>query len=453
AGLGAARGRHLLRAFRHANYRLFFAGQLVSLVGTFLSQVAIAWVVYSVYHSPAALGVVLFCGQIPLLVVSPFAGVFADRVNRQRLLVVTQALSALQSAALGYLAFTGGLDLTAVALLALAQGLINAFDMPARQAFLTEMVTDPADLPNAIALNSTMVHAARLVGPAAGGLLLAAVGAGWCFSIDAASYVAVIGSLLLMRVTPRTRKPSGKGVLHDLYEGLAYAWGNRPMRALLLLMATLSLAGMPALSTLVPVFAEHFAGGDDRAGSAVLGFLMAASGAGALCGAVQLAGRRSVVGLGGVICLASVAFGAGLVAFSFAQTLWVGLLVIPVCGWAMLMNFASANTLLQTLSDEDKRGRVMSLFTIAFLGVAPLGNLLAGRIAGWVSQAHGGGQAGNLSGAAITLRLCGGVCVAAGLVFLAKLPALRRAVRPVYERMGIIPPREVRPLATSGEGP
>lgn len=433
----------MFRAFRHRNYRLFFSGQLVSLVGTFLSQVATAFVVYHLTRNVAAIGLVLFCGQIPLLVVSPFAGVFVDRTGRRNLLVLTQALSAAQSAALALLAFSGNLTVPGIALLALAQGLINAFDMPARQAFLSEMVTDHQDLPNAIALNSTMVHLARLIGPAAGGLLLDAVGVGWCFMIDAFSYVAVIVSLLLIRVQPRPARPTGRSVLFDLKEGFLYAWRSRPMRALLLLMATLSFAGMPALSTLVPVYADHFATarGNADAGGTVLGVLMASSGLGALVGAVQLARRRSVVGLGGVIAAAAVLLGAALAAFSFAPSLLVALAVIPFCGWAILMTFASANTLLQTLSDEDKRGRVMSLFTIAFLGVAPIGNLLVGQSARLFADVHAPGDTfDNLAGAASTLRICGGICVAAALVFIWRLPSLRRTMRPIYQRRGLLPP-------------
>jgi MFS family permease len=330
----------------------------------------------------------------------------------------------------------------AIALLAVAQGIINALDLPARQAFLTEMVTDRADLANAIALNSTMVHTARMIGPALAGLLIYWVGPGWCFMLDGASYLAVIASLLAMRVSRRAPNPTRHGVLRELRDGLAYAWNHRPIRALLLLMALLSLAGMPALATLVPIFAEEFAtmtGSPDR-GSQFLGFMMAASGLGALVGAVQLARRRSIVGLGRVISTAAVVFGAALVAFSFSRSLWVSLLIIPVAGWAMLMNFASANTLLQTLADEDKRGRVMSLFTVAFIGVAPFGNLAAGWLAGHLGGLHAPGPAGNLHGAAVTLRVAGGICLAAAAVFLWKLPSIRKHARVIYEQKGLIPP-------------
>ena len=445
----------MLRAFAHRNYRLFFAGQLVSLCGTFLATVAVSWLVYHDTQDPRWLGYVGFAGQLPLLLVTPLAGVIVDRTDRRRLLVLTQVLSMVQSAALGGLYLAGMLSPQIIALLAFAQGMINAFDMPARQAFLVEIVNDRADLPNAIALNSTMVHAARLVGPALAGLLIYAIGPGYCFLLDAATYLAVIASLLALTITPRALPPKGPGVAHELREGLRYAWGHRPIRALLLLMAVLSLAGMPAFGTLVPIFAHHFAAAEAVTGAAVgtdaaadaaagrdsqyLGFLMAASGLGALIGALQLARRSSVVGLGRVIATAALLFGATLIAFSFARTLWAALLVVPIAGWAMLMNFASANTLLQTLCDERMRGRVMSLFTVAFLGTAPFGNLLAGQLAAWVGAAHGGGRAGDVAGASITLRVAGGVCLAAGLLFVLRLPALRQAVRPIYEQKGILP--------------
>lgn len=456
-GRPPTRGRRMLRAFAHPNYRLFFAGQLVSLCGTFLATVAVVWLVYRLTNDPWWLGVVGFAGQLPMFLVTPFAGVLVDRVDRRRVLVVTQVLSMLQSAALAVLAFSPLIHTNPSAAvwvilgLAAFQGLVNALDMPARQAFLVEMVTDRADLPNAIALNSTMVHAARLVGPALAGLLIYAVGPGWCFLLDAGSYLAVIASLLLMRVTPRARPAEHRGVLHELHEGLAYAWGHRPIRALLLLMAVISLAGMPAFSTLVPVFARHFGGaGRD---SQFLGFLMAASGFGALVGALQLAGRASVVGLGRVICTAGLVFGVALVAFSFSRAMWVAVLVVPLAGWAMLMSFASSNTLLQTLADEDKRGRVMSLFTVAFVGMTPFGNLLAGSLAAWFARRFpvdpflrsldAAAPDANLAGASLTLRVCGVVCLAAAGVFLWRLPDLRRAVRPIYEQKGLIPPAEV----------
>lgn len=435
-----ARAR-MLRAFAHRNYRLFFAGQLVSLCGTFLSTVAIVWLVYHLTGDPWWLGIMGFAGQLPMFLVTPFAGVWVDRIDRRRLLVATQVLSMFQSLAVGGLVLSGVVYQPTVGVvwilaLAVLQGLINAFDMPARQAFLVEMVTDRADLPNAIALNSTMVHAARLVGPALAGFLVYWVGPGWCFLLDGASYLAVIASLLLMKVTPRPAPPPSRGVLHGLREGLVYAWNHRPIRALLLLMAALSVAGMPAFGTLAPVFAHHF--GRDGNDSQYLGLMMASSGLGALVGALQLANRSSVAGLGRVIGYAALLFSASLVAFGFSRSLWVSLAIVPFAGYGMLMTFASSNTLLQTLADEDKRGRVMSLFTVAFIGMAPFGNLLAGGLAAMFARgatAAAGAAPGldaNLVGASMTLWTCGAICLAAAGVFVWRLPSLRRHMREAY---------------------
>ena len=314
----------MLRAFSHRNYRLFFGGQIISLVGTFLTQVATVWLVYDLTGKEWLLGVVGFASQVPMFALSLFAGVWADRLNRQRLLVLTQTLAMIQSFALAYVAWRQPHMATDVVVreiiaLSLIQGLINAFDMPARQAFLVEMVTDRADLANAIALNSTMVHGARLLGPALAGFLIHWVGPSLCFLLDGLSYVAVIAALLAMQITPRQRNLR-RSVLAELKEGFGYVWNFEPIRALLLLMALLSLSGMPAFSVLMPVFAEAFGG---KHGSAqMLGLLMSASGLGALCGAVYLASRRTVVGLGKVIAIAAVVFGLALVGFAYSPSPW-----------------------------------------------------------------------------------------------------------------------------------
>jgi len=433
----------VLRAFRSRNYALFFGGQIVSLVGTFLSQVATAWLVYRLARASdrpdsaaLALGVVGFAGQIPLFVLAPFAGVWIDRLDRRRLLVATQTLAMLQSFALAYLAWTH-ITIPAVIALAFAQGLINAFDIPARQAFLVEIV-DREDLANAIALNSTMVHGARLIGPALAGLLIHEVGEAICFFIDGISYLGVIGALLFIRVLIAPRPPRDTGLLDDLREGSRYVWSFRPIRALLLLMAITSLTGVPTLTILMPIFGDALGGdagvaaaGDD--GARTMGLLMGASGLGALAGAVYLASRRTVVGLGKVIVTAAVVFAAALVAFAFARSLWVALLIMPFAGFGMMANFASANTVLQTLADDDKRGRVMSFFTMAFIGMAPFGNLLAGAMTGWMG--------GGVVGARRTLLLAALVCFLAAVAFALRLPAMRRIVRPIYVEKGII--REV----------
>jgi MFS family permease len=318
--------------------------------------------------------------------------------------------------------------------LAIIQGLVNAFDMPARQAFLVEMVTDRADLANAIALNSTMVHGARLIGPAAAGLIIAAVGESLCFLIDAVSYIAVIAALLAMTVTPRPPRKSGS-VVAELIEGARYVWHFTPIRVLLLLMALLSLTGMPALSTLMPIFGDHFGGGDPHHGAQVFGFLGTASGAGALAGAIYLASRKTVVGLGRIIAIAAGVFGLAVIGFSRSNHLWLSLPILALAGWGMITCFASANTILQTLAEDDKRGRVMSFFSMAFVGMTPFGNLLAGFAASHLTPAAGE----QFLGAARAVLIAGVICVVAALSYARKLPGLREIIRPIYVKKGILP--------------
>jgi MFS family permease len=438
----------MFRALRSRNYRLFFIGQTISLVGTFLTQIATVWLIYRLTGSALLLGAVAFAGQIPLFFLAPFGGVWVDRWNKRRLLVVTQILSGLQSLALALLTLTN-IQVWEVIALAVIQGLINSFDMPGRQAFTVELVEDRADLSNAIALNSTMVHAARFVGPASGGLLIYYFGIGPCFAIDSISYIAVVASLLMMRVKAHQPKERTQTVLQELREGVFYVWNSVPIRVILLLMAVLSLTGIPAYNILMPIFADALAPHSAVAASAppanavasltnnhgaqMLGILQGVSGAGALCCAFYLASRRSVVGLGRVIALAGIALGGSIIAFGSSRHLWLSLLIAPIVGFAMLAVFASANTLLQTLADDDKRGRVMSLFTVAFLGMAPFGNLLAGLIA----THYGGG----IEGASQTVMIAGVIVLVAIAFFAAMLPFIRKLVRPIYVQKGII--REV----------
>jgi MFS family permease len=427
----------ILRAFRHRNYRLFFGGQIVSLVGTFLTQYATIWFVYRLTHSLAMLGTVGFVGQLPLFLLTPFAGVYADRVHRRNFIVLTQALSMFQSLGLAAVAFWFGHrpDVAVPCLfgLAIIQGCINAFDMPARQSFLVEMVTDRADVPNAIALNSTMVHGARIIGPAAAGLVIQVFGESLCFLIDAVSYLAVIAALLAMVVQPIVRRQRA-GVRAELMEGLRYVWDFTPVRTLLIFLAVLSLTGLPAVSILMPVFGDHF-GGHANHGPATYGTLGSASGLGALIGAIWLAGRKSVLGLGRLIAIAVGVFSISLIAFSLSRQLWLSLLIMPFGGWGMITSFASANTIIQTLTDDNKRGRVMSMVAMAFLGMAPFGNLLAGKTAQWLTPLHGD----PLIGASRTLMISGVICLIFTGIYLTQLPAVRRAARPIYVARGIIP--------------
>jgi len=410
----------ITRALRHRNFRLFFSGQSVSLIGTWITRIATSWLVYRLTHSALLLGLVGFCGQIPTLVLAPMAGVLVDRWDRHRILVWTQVLSAVQSLALGVLALTDTITVGWILWLQVVQGLINAFDTPARQAFVVHMVEDRDDLPNAIALNSTMVNGSRIIGPSIGGLIIAAVGEGWCFMIDAASYLAVIASLLAMRLAPLPRRPCGGAMLEELRAGLEYVTRFAPVRTALLLLALVSLMGMP-YTVLMPVIATQTLHG----GAHTLGFLMTASGLGAVGGALYLASRRTVLGLGRVMVFSTIAFGAGLIAFSQARSLWASLLVLPVVGAGMMIEMASTNTILQTMVDERLRGRVMAFYTMAFLGTAPIGSLLAGIVASHV-------------GASPTILLGGVACIAGGIWLALRLRGLREQVRPIYIERGVI---------------
>jgi MFS family permease len=411
-----------LRALRYRNYRLFFGGQIVSLAGTWITTTATSWLVYRLTGSALLLGLVGFSGQFPAFLLGPFAGIFVDRWNRHRLLVATQTISMLQSFALAALTLSGHITVGAIIALNAIQGVVNAFDMPGRQAFLVSMIENREDLGNAIALNSSMVNAARLVGPSIAGLVIAATNEGWCFFIDGVSYLAVIVALLRMRIHGPVRAPATHlGARQQFVEGFRYAFGFKPIRSIILLLALVSLVGVP-YSVLMPVFATNVFHG----GPHTLGFLMTASGAGALLGALWLATRRTVVGLGRVIVFASGAFGAGLIAVALARTLVIAILCLAVAGFGFMVQMASSNTVIQTIVDDEKRGRVMSFYMMAFLGTAPFGSLLAGFLSTHI-------------GAPRTLIVGGVCCVAGALWFAGQLPSIRNAVRPIYVRMGILP--------------
>jgi len=421
------RPRHTLnlqlvaRALRHRNYRLFFSGQGVSLIGTWMTRVATAWLVYRLTHSAFLLGLVSFASQIPILFLGPFAGVWVDRLNRHRVLVITQALSMVESFALAALALGHIITVTEIILLNLFQGAVNAFDMPARQAFVIEMVEDPQDLGNAIALNSSLVNAARLIGPSVAGLLIAAVGEGSCFLIDGFSYLAVIASLLAMKVVRTTTRRKKQSVFAELREGWDYVRGFRPIRSILLLLSLISLVGMP-YTTLMPIFAGNILHG----GAHTLGFLMAAVGVGALAGAIALAARESVLGLGRVLTITAAGFGMSLFFFSASRQLWLSLLLLVVTGFCFMQQMAASNTVLQTIVDDSKRGRVMSFYAMSLQGVAPFGSLIAGAAASRIGAPH-------------TLMIGGALCVAGALLFALELPTIRSLVRPIYIRLGVLP--------------
>jgi MFS family permease len=411
---------HSLRALRHRNFRLFTVGQLISVIGTWMQHVAVWWLVYRLTDSALLLGLVGFVSQLPVFLLAPIAGVAADRWSRHRIILATQLLAMLQAGVLAALVLTGAVTVWHLLVLSAALGAITGFDIPARQSFLLEMVGSRDDLPNAIALNSSVFNAARLVGPAIAGFAIAFAGEGPVIAANAVSYLAVLAALLAMRVAPHEAQLAG-GALRRMREGFAYAWGFPPIRAILLLVAFTSIVAVP-FTVLLPVIATRVLAGDAR----TLGLLMAATGAGALAGALVLAARRSVVGLGRVITAAAVMFGLALVGVALSTWLPLSMLLLVVAGFGMMTQMASCNTVLQTLVDDDKRGRVMSIYGMAFIGLSPVGSLLAGAVA-------------ERFGAPAMLAAGGLACAAAAAAFRLHLPRLRTFVLPVYLRLGIVP--------------
>lgn len=410
----------LLPALRSKNYRLFFAGQGISLIGTWMTQLATIWLVYDLTKSPLMLGVVGFSSQIPSFFLAPFGGVFVDRFSRYRTLIFTQILAMIQSLILAGLALTGVIQISHIIVLSLFQGFINALDAPARQAFVPELVEHREDLANAIAINSTMINGARLIGPAIGGLLIARVGTGYCFLIDGLSYIAVIAALLAMQVKPWKNVVSDGNPLQKVKEGFVYAFSFPPIRSVLLLSALVSFMGLQN-TILVPVMAEQVLKG----GAETLGFLMAASGVGALTGGIYLVTRQTILGIGKLIALAPAILGIGLIAFSLSRFLPLSLFTMLFVGLGTILQIAASNTFLKTIVEDDKRGRLMSLYTMSFLGMIPVGNLLGGLLASHI-------------GASNTLIIDGIACIIGSIVFSRQLPALRKIMRPIYEQKGII---------------
>lgn len=412
---------HAWRALRHRNFRLFFGGQSISLIGTWMTRVATSWLVYRLTKSALLLGTVGFAGQIPTFLLAPIAGVIVDRIDRRKVLVWTQILAMVQSLALAWLTLAHLITIGEVLALSAMQGIINAFDMPGRQSFMVKMVEDRADLSNAIAINSSMVNVARLIGPSLAGVLIAATNEGWCFLVDGISYIAVIASLLMMRVPPNEEQRPTTSMLTQLKEGWTYVAGFVPIRSILMLFALLSLMGWPFM-VLMPVFAALVLHG----GPHTLGFLMGAVGVGSLISALSLVMRRSVRGLTKMIPLAAAVFGVGLISFGLSHFLWLSLLMMLVTGFGMMQGLTASNTIIQTLVDENVRGRVMSYYTMAFVGMAPFGSLLAGALA-------------HAIGAPRTVIVSGIACILGSIWFSSRLAAIRKEMRPVYQRLGIVP--------------
>ena len=417
---GAGGFRRIFRTLAYRNYRLFFIGQSISLIGTWMQRVAMSWLVYHLTDSEFLLGLVSFLGLIPVFVLSPFAGVLADRLPRLQLLIATQALAMLQALLLATLVITGHIRIGHLMMLAAFLGLINAFDTPIRQAFTAEMIEKKEDLGNAIALNSAMFNGARMVGPTLAGLLIALFGEGFCFLLNGLSYLAVLAALLRMRIPPTVKKVHNKKLLKGLQEGFFYSFGFAPIKAVLVLLMAVSIMGMPYL-VLMPVFAKDILHG----GSRTLGFLMGAAGAGALCGAVYLAQRKTVAGLERVIPMMVGIFSLGLIGFALSRQLWLSLMLLFIVGFGLMVQMASSNTILQTIVDDDKRGRVMSFYVMGVMGTTPIGSLLAGAVA-------------DRLGTPETLIIGGVCCLAGALLFTLKLRAIREIIRPIYIEKGII---------------
>jgi MFS family permease len=412
---------HAWRALRHRNFRLFFGGQTISLIGTWMTRVATGWLVYRLTGSALLLGTVSFAGQIPSFLLAPFAGVWVDRLDRRRVLVWTQALSMVQSLTLAALTLSGHITIPLLLVVSVMQGCINAFDMPGRQSFMVMMVDDRRDLQNAIAINSSMVNVARLIGPSLAGMLIAVSSEGWCFLIDGISYIAVIASLLAMRLHAPVIQRKATSTLTDLKAGWTYVSRFLPIRTILSLFAVVSLMGMPFM-VLMPIFAKVVLHG----GPHTLGFLTGAMGLGALLSALSLAARKNVRGLVQMIPIAAAVFGAGLIGFGLSRVFWLSMLTVFIAGTGMMQGMAASNTVIQTIVTDEKRGRVMSYYTMAFMGMAPFGSLLAG------SMAHN-------FGAPWTVMMNGAVVLLGAAWFATRLPALRRQIRPIYREMGIIP--------------
>jgi MFS family permease len=413
--------KQTLRALRHKNYRLFFGGQSISLIGTWMQQVALGWLVYRLTDSAFLLGLVGFASQIPTFILASFAGVFADRYNKHKIIVTTQTLAMVQAGILTALTLAHTLQIWQILLLSLFSGFINAFDMPTRQSFVIDMVDDKNDLPNAIALNSSMFNSARLIGPTIAGFVISALGEGLCFLINAISYLTVIAALLMMNISPAINNHKKENVIEEFKEGIKYAYSFKPIRSLLLLLGLVSLTGMP-YTVLMPVFARDILHGNAH----TLGFLFGAVGTGALIGAIYLASRKSVLGLGKWIPIATTCFSLGLIFFSFSREIYLSILLMLVTGFGMMMQMACTNTLLQTLVDDDKRGRIMSLYVMAFMGTAPFGSFMAGTLASTI-------------GAPYTILSSGIICLAGAFVFAKNLPSLRKHIRPIYIKKGILP--------------
>lgn len=413
--------KHTFRAFKYRNYQLYFGGQGISLIGTWMQRIAMSWLVYRLTNSTFLLGLVGFLSAIPMFIITPFAGVIVDRISRYKIILWMQILATIQALMLWFLIITNWIQIWHIIVLSIILGIINAFDTPARQSFVIEIVEKKEDLGNAIALNSTMFNGARLIGPPLAGIIIASAGEGMCFLINGLTFFAVIIGLLLMKINERKNELPQSDIFKDLKQGFEYTFSFLPIRAIILLLALISIMGMPYV-VLMPVFAKEILHG----GPQTLGFLMGVAGVGAIIGALYLASRKSVVGLGKLIPISAMIFGLGIITFSFSRIFLFSAFVMLFIGFGMMVQMASSNTVVQTIIDDDKRGRVMAFYVTAFLGTTPFGSLLAGSIASKI-------------GAPYTLLISGVTCILGALMFLRKLPEIRKLTHPIYTKMGILP--------------
>ncbi len=412
--------RTTLRALRHRNFRLFITGQMCSLIGYWMQNIAQSWLLYRLTGSTTLLGVLAFAGSVPILLLAPFAGLWSDRAHLQRLMFFIQILEMLQAAALTALAFAGVIAPWHIVTLSMLLGILVAVELPVRHAFLLELVDSKDDLPNAVAVTSMMANTGRLIGPALAGMMIAWAGEAECFLLNTISYLAVVVTFLMMKVKARAPAAAHASVLQGLNEGLRYAWNFVPIRILLMLLAMTGFLATPYVALMPALTREILHGGAEQ-----MGFLMGAAGLGGVAGTVYLASRRNVRGLVRVIACAIFGAGAALALLSWSHWVWLSLPLLVIIGFGILVTSVSVNMILQTIVDDDKRGRVMSMYTAAFLGVAPFGSLAAGAVA-------------DLIGVAPTLTLSGACCAAGALYLARKRPQIREHIRPVYLRLGIL---------------
>jgi MFS family permease len=419
--------RNMFSSLRSRNYRMYFTGQGISLIGTWMQNIALSWLVYRLTGSVFLLGLIGFTSQIPTFVLSPFTGVLIDRYSRLQVMKFAQICFMLQALTMAFLVFFNLIDVWHIVVLSIVFGIISAFDAPARQSLVVDLIDNPEDLGNAIALNSAVFNGARLIGPAIAGIAIAAVGEGICFLLNALSFVAVIVALLQMKIPVKPTVIHQTNFKRSFTEGFQYTFQSVPIRTLILLLAVFSLAGFPFI-VLLPAYAKEILHGS----SDTLGFLMSALGAGALTAALYMAARKSVLGLTKIISVSTSLLGCSIVAASFSTKIHFSLPVLFLGGLSMILLLSSVNTIMQTIADEDKRGRVMSFYAMALMGTAPIGNLLAGSVASGIGVPH-------------TLLLCGIITMFSGILFELNRKSLRKYVRPIYISKGIIqgPPDEI----------